>query len=253
MIGRYTYNVYHDASVTRSGKFDEGRLPLWKFKVGSYVGIRICYNTVFHGDDYGGSERFYTDYELFKVADVIEGKGGLLGPIKNQVILETPDHTTGILSCTIRNKRTDTWRRYTEYTWVLEEKLMAWLEKDFYITAYDTDMDIKLYETDLEVKRALQEKQEFKNKMYAKWLKDSKQKAEDDYNQKLNDALKAHQEAKAHSEVKDMFYNNAPGQDEHVIITCPRCGQKFRLPIRNKILIYTCPKCGHKGEYKHTF
>lgn len=47
--------------------------------------------------------------------------------------------------------------------------------------------------------------------------------------------------------VKQLFDNQIP-QVEKIIIACPNCSQKLRVPIDLRELSVTCPKCKHKWQ-----
>ena len=201
--------VYQKYQIYKDGLGRSSEIDIESFSVGGFVGISIC-NYYSHSSD-TGDERRYTPYEVFKVKSVTKGKIDLFHwESKHVVVLEAHDHQQFSVCCNFRSGsdhfRINGPQRYIEYEWVLDEKLVSWLEKEYYTTCRSYSFLIKFYFSALDVKKVIQESAEKKEIAKKEYEAASAAEAARLARFETEKAIKKSAEKKAADEIDDIFY-----------------------------------------------
>ena len=247
----YSYQVYKNYETHHN------YFPIEDFKPGQYLGIRLCTKAPEWGED---GVTLYTPREVFKIVSVKEGGFSLKTlSTQHEVVLETPDHTTGTLVCTITSDRDYNLNRYTQYVWTLDDDLVSWIENDCLAKAARNTMGMVLYTSMTELKKDLQE--------IEKYRAEKKKEAEEERRRLEELRLKykdlktepVREEEPTEKEISGLFYGEKPEQpinkesdadNDFDTVFCSFCGQRINLPRNRTGQTYFCTNCGTPVEYK---
>ena len=125
------------------------------FNAGQYVGIKLCYlhESVF---DTMHPKTLYTPYEVFKIKEVKKSFNIKYFGLRDEIVLETPDHQLGYLFGTSAKESLGPTYSVKEYTWTLDEGLISWIEKDLGFTVAYSFMILHLFDSTSDVQKAIQ-------------------------------------------------------------------------------------------------